>query len=235
MASVRDVIKGSLRLIGAIASGETPSADEQADAFQIIKEMCDSWAIEGLCADKRVREEFTLVGGTASYTIGTSGTFNTARPARIPVANIEDQSQSPAREYPLKIFTHDEWANIKDKDRAGTMPAGLYYDETAPLGTVYLWPVPSAANKLVLYSEKSLSAAFATVTTDVDLPPGYLKALRYNLAVELSPEYGKAVTPDIATGAIESKEALKRKNSKPHFMSTGSPGVCARFDIITGE
>ena len=39
MSTVRDLIKSALQDLGALAAGQTPTASEQADAFDSLKEM----------------------------------------------------------------------------------------------------------------------------------------------------------------------------------------------------
>jgi len=55
---------------------------------------------------------------------------------------------------------------------------------------------------------------FADINTNVDFPPGYIRALKYNLAVEIAPEYGKAISPLIREQAKTSKEGIKDTNNK---------------------
>jgi hypothetical protein len=63
---------------------------------------------------------------------------------------------------------------------------------------LHLNPVPSAADTLVLYTWQQLSR-FAATSDTFDLPPGYARAIRYNLALELAPEYGFRFQPRPAT------------------------------------
>jgi len=235
MATVRDLLKGSLRLLGAISTGETPTSEELTDGLSVLNDMLDSWATEKLLVYGRVREEFSLVSGTQSYTIGSAGTFNTSRPQGINEATIEDQSVSPTTEYRLHILNDQEWSEIKIKDLTGNIPTKLYMEEGFPLNTLYFWPKPSSTNKVVLYSWKPFTA-FATLDTTVSMPPGFAKALRYNLALELAPEYGKSASPELVSGAMESKENIKRMNIKPQYLSVDAALMGSKpFNIETGE
>jgi hypothetical protein len=234
--TVRELIRGSLRLIGAIGTGDTPSAEEQADALSVLNEMLESWSTENLIIHAKVREAFTLTAGQASRTLGPSGNFNTTRPIDIEVAKIEDQSASPVFETPVDIINTKEWADISDKAVQSSLPTKLYVEWTNPLLTLYFWPVPSAANKLVLYSLKPLTS-FSSPNDLVTLPPGYQKALRYNLALELAGEYGRPISDFVLLQADDSKGNIKRKNIKPLYMDcdAGVLSTGSRFDYRTGE
>lgn len=233
--TARDLIRRSLMLIGVLAEGETASADALQDGLSSLNDMLGSWSTEGLTVFNRVREEFTLTPGTAAYTIGVSGTFNTSRPLEIEQATLEDQSASPTIEMPIEIISLRQWSTIAIKDMQSTYPLKLYIEMTNPLAIINLWPVPSAANKLVIYSRKPLSS-IASANTAIALPPGYDKALRYNLAIELAPEYGKATPPEVMNGAIEAKANIKRQNIKPSYLECDAALVNKKtFNILSGQ
>lgn len=234
MSTVRDLIKGSLRLIGAIATGETPSANEQADALLVLNEMLDAWSANGLMVYKLTRESFPLIAGQATYTIGPTGNFDTTRPLIIQDATI----QVSGLEIPLKLYDFQEYAQIVLKTTGSTVPLTLFRDKSFPLDNLTLWPVPSAASNLILYSLKALTA-FASANDTVSLPEGYAQALRYNLAGLLAPEYGKQLDPVIAAIAAESKATIQRKNLQPSHLKSDAFALTDRrrktLNIYTGE
>lgn len=236
MSTVRDLVKGSLRLIGAIAQGETPSAPEASDALTSLNGMLDGWSTEKLIIYDETFEDLTLIPSQQLYTIGSGGNFNTTRPLRISKAFIKKTNGSDYVEYPIEIANEDEWAMIASKSVSSTYPQKLYYEQAYPLGKIRLWPVPTEANTLVLYSWKPLTA-FASLDTTISIPPGYLRAIRYNLAMELAPEYGKPTSTEVMAIASESKTAIKRLNIRP-FYSEVDPALLSgnkRFNIYTGE
>ena len=236
MATVRDLIKGSLRLIGAISTGETPAADEMQDALSVLNDMTDSWSTENLIIISKAIETFNLVGGQQTYTMGVGGNFATSRPQKIEYAAVKDVGLSTPSEFPLSLLTVDEWSNIPTKSLSGGLPTKLYCDYANPLSNLILWPAPSVSKQIVITSWKPLTR-FATIGALVDFPPGYAKALRYNLAIELCPEYGKSASPEVIQGAMEAKENIKRMNNKPLYITCdeGATGGRKGFNYITGE
>lgn len=229
MATVRDLIKGSLRLLGAIAPGETPPADEQAEALLALNGLISSWSTESLTIFSRVREVFALTPGQQMRTLGVGGNFNTVRPMEIEQAGL----LAGGVEMPVRILTFAEWSAISMKDTPSEIPYMIYVEWEFPLAKVYIYPVPSVANSLVLYSRKPLTA-FDSVNDTLSLPEGYERALRYNLAIELAPEYGKEPTPKTEYIAIEAKANIKRANMKPILMAADEPFRRRRWNIITG-
>jgi len=234
--TVRDLLASSLRLIGAIEPGESPTAQQQADALQVFKGMLDTWSTENLLIPAKAKESFSLIASTENYTIGDGGTFDTDRPVKIEHAAIKDTDADTALEIPVKILTFDEWANIRVKEVTSSFPTSLYYEPTNPLGNIHVWPVPSAAYQLMLYFWKSLSS-FSGVDSTFDMQPGYAEMAKYNLASRLAPEFGTEASPTVISLANDLKAKIKISNSSPKFMAV-DPAFMSRqrtFNWITGE
>lgn len=231
-----DLITGALRLIGVTASGESISANEAADALSALNDLLDSWSTQSLLIPNRVREVFPLVSGQQSYTIGTGGNFNTARPMRIEHALLQITSVTPALEIPLKLLTEDEFAGIVIKGMNSTYPLYAYAEGTFPLETLNVWPVPNQVNNIVLYSWKQL-ANIASLTTVFNLPPGYNRALRHHLAIELAPEFGRSVAPEVVAVADAAVADIKRMNFKPSYMTVDDAlrAVPVVWNWMTGD
>lgn len=222
MATAADIIKRSLRLIGAIAAGETPSATEQADGLEALNAMLDSWRTESL-AVYALRDETLTLTGAATYTIGPSGSLNTTRPV-----SIESAYQRVGDiDYPLRIASAIAWAGISDKSTTSSIADWLFYLPAVPLGTLYLYPIPdSGVLHLVTWTPLTALAAADTVS----LPPGYQDALTYNLAVHHAPEYGRPVPVEVAALALAKKANIQRVNFRAPIMDVGT-GTGRRYDI----
>jgi hypothetical protein len=232
----RDLVSASLRLIGALASGESLGATESTDGLAALNRLISSWSTESLLIYSKVREAFSLTAGQQAYTMGTSGNFNTSRPIKIEAAAIQIAGASSPMDLPLKIRTLEQWTAITSKSIQSTIPTELYPEGTNPLETLNLWPIPSANQTLVLWSWKALTS-FTDINTSVDFPPGYERALIFNLAIDLAPEFGRPVSDAIAKGASESKENIERMNSRPRYLKVDDSLLpSARpFNWITGD
>lgn len=212
------LITSSLRLLGVLASGEAPSSAESTDALSSLNDLIDSWSNEQLLIPNKVREVFPLVASQQTYTMGTGGNFNTSRAQKIENCLIQLAGTSPLLELPMTLMTKDEYAAVLLKTLSSSFPLFMYNDHSYPLDNINVWPVPSGStNSLVIYSWKPLST-LAALTTAISLPPGYLRALRYALALELSSEYGRPLPEPAIALAIESKAAIKRMNYRPHYL-----------------
>lgn len=232
--TARDLIRGSLRLIGAIASGESGSENEQAEALAVLNDLMDSWSLDGFLLYQTKRESFPITTGLQNITMGPLGTFDTIRPIKVLRASVEQNGN----EIPIRLVTVDEWAKITVKSTNSELPSKIYVEGTFPLETLNIWPIPSAANNLIIYSYKPL-LSFVNDSDDLILPPGYARALRYNLAIELASEYGKTIPQEVALIATESKTYVQRQNTKPVYMISDALGLPSggtkTFNWITGE
>lgn len=212
------LIDGALRLIGVLRAGETAASDDANDALVRLNELVDSWLTQGLTATGLTRTTQTLTTA-ASYTIGPGGTFNQAWPEKIPHAGLVYTTGSVAFEWPLTPLTVEMYARVPIKAQTSPFPTGFYYTHaySSGLGTVTLWPVPDGTTTLsiALYTPTTISQ-FASLATTYALPPAYAKALRYNLAVDLWPEYPENPLPaHVAQQAAKLLADLKRVNYRP--------------------
>lgn len=226
MATASDIIRRSLRLIGAIAGGETPSLTEQADALEALNAMLDSWRTESL-AVYALRDETLTLTGAASYTIGTGGALNTTRPVKIESA----YERVGDTDYPVKLASAAAWYQLAAKSTTSDVAEWLYYEPSYPLGTLYLYPKPTTG---VLHLVTWVPFTALAAADSVALPPGYQDAITYHLALRLAPEYGRPVTPELAALARAAKDNIQRVNFRPPLMSTGLEEG-RKADIRSGE
>lgn len=234
-----DLIASSLKTLGTLAAGETPSPDEQADALLRLNDLIDGWATQRLTIYFQLRTTKTLTASTASYTIGSGGAINIVRPTVIEnVGLIVDTTATTPTEIRLgPPFTLDQWAGISQKTLTAAQPQGIFYDYgwTAGLGIIYPWPIPSVSTtQLVLYTPAALtSMALATTYT---FPPAYRRLLRFALARELAPEFGgwdgakEALYQDAMGDVKRSNFRLSDLALDPAILPTGR----GLYNILTG-
>lgn len=189
----------------------TPTSTQQANGLLALNNMLTSWSAEGLLLYQRTEETHTLVVGTATYTWGSGGDINTARPILVRDAFIRD---SNSIDYPLEVnMSMKEYNRISDKTTSGR-PTKMYLASEFSLAKIKFNYAPESAETLYLYSDKHLTE-FAALGTSFAFPPEYKRALIYNLAVELAPEEDLQLPPEVFAIALQSKKTLERINIKP--------------------
>lgn len=203
-----DIINNSLRVLQVASPDVVLTAAEASNALDTLNLMIDSWSNEPMMINHVVKDSLILTPGQAQYTIGTSGNINTDRPIQIESSTITISNS----ELPLSIVSYDDWAVIRLKT-ISAYPDTLYFDTAYPLGIINLYPVPSTATTLTLYSLKPFTK-FTDLTSIFSLPPGYARAMKYQLAIELAPEYQTSAGPDVIALAQAAKAGIKRVNKR---------------------
>lgn len=206
-----DLIKGSLRLIGAIETGETPEAEESADALVILNQLLESLSLSSQGVFNQPTQTFNLVASQSTYTIGAGGNFNTVSPVNIQDAYTVQNGIS----YPIEIIGQELYDAIGNKTQQSAYPLYLLHQNTSPLGNIILWPVPSAVVPLTI----NISAQFAQIpllaTVITTWPVGAARMIRYALAIDLAEEYGSPITQSLMMKAAEAKSDYMRANARP--------------------
>jgi len=208
-----DLITSSARLAGILASGETLQGNEPADCLDILQTMVDEWQADGLKIFTININTFPFVLGTQTYTLGTGGNFNIPRPAKIHRMGCQILSNpTQPSEVPITMLDDDGWANVRVKNIAGSYPLFCYDDGAFPLRNLSFWVIPGLASNVVIYSWQPLSTFPDLAITDVNFPPAYKQAIKYNLALRLAPEFDIQPKPDVMMEAAASLATLKEIN-----------------------
>ena len=227
MTTARQIIRRSLQLNGVLTKNEAPAGDEASDGLIALNDLIESWSNDSLLIYARLSESFPLVSGQASYTIGPGGDFDTTRPMQIlsaftRIGNID---------YKMSTINGVSFDQIPQKDISSSIPETIFYDGNAPLGTLTIYPVPTTGN-IHLRSEKQLTA-FTTLDTDLDLPPGWDRALIYNLALETAPEYGQPANEVVYRVAMDALSKIKTAVARNKGMKM-YPNNGGQNNIYTG-
>lgn len=233
MATAQELIEGSLRSIGQLEQGETPSAETLADALTVFNELIDSWSTERLSVFAMQDQTFTWTANNTSRTVGPTGDFVGTRPVVVDPSTYYIVNNIS---YPLMLLNVDQYDAIALKSVTSSLPQCLYVNMTMPDATMYIYPVPSASFELHLKSVLELTQP-ATLATEMVIPPGYQRAFRSNLAVEEASEFGIEVPQQVKRTAELSKRNIKRINNPDLLMQMPYSLVGRRktnFNIFSG-
>lgn len=235
MATARDIINDALKQIGALAIGETATAEEADDALGVLNDMLDSWRTESLLVYNIDSNVFPFTAGKSYYTIGIGGDFNVERPIRIESAYVRD---SNGNDYKM-VTTEDsqDYSDLIAKYVTSTIPYLLYDNGNFPLKGLSIWPVPASGTYSLVLWTWGVLAEFDSLNTDIQLPPGYKLAIQNNLAFMLCPRYGITNVAEIEKAATRTKAQIKRINTVTPTMAfpRSLTGNAVAFNWLTGQ
>lgn len=151
---------------------------------------------------------------TISYTV--PGDFGIARPLRIRNSYTRVTTSAAAGlDYWFDCeVSFERYKEIGFKTVAGPWPYEAAYLPTYPYGSLRIYPNPTLAGQVFLYTD-TLLTNFTSLTQAVNLPQGYSRSLKKLLALELCPMFGKTPSPQLITQAKEAKNLIKNQNIEP--------------------
>lgn len=236
MATALDIIGDSMKLLGVLQAGETPSAIDANDALFRLNTLLDAWNAERLSCFCDQTASLPYVAGQQIYTVGVGGDFNVGRPTELIRAWARDPSGQDIQQY---LLIEQEWDAIALKNTPGTFPVAVWYDPQYPLGQLNCYPNPSDTTYTQFLRFKSALAAFPTLATVASLPPGYQDALIKNLAVDAFPYWGGNMpewlvsdkNPRSAQAAKRTIEAVNVLNQATKLMNDAPSGRGSGFQM----
>jgi hypothetical protein len=227
-------INRALRLLGILAEGETPSASMSNDALMAMNQMIDSWNTERLAVFSTQDQVFTWPASLISRTLGPTGDFVGNRPILLDDATYFKAPSGVS--YGIKMINQQQYNGIAVKTVTSTFPQVMWVNMTFPNIEMYVYPRPTQNLEWHFVSVQELTQP-ATLDTQLNFPPGYLRAFTYNLAMEFAPEFGVEPSPQVQRIAMTSKRNLKRINNPDDVMALPYALVAnrQRFNIYAGN
>jgi hypothetical protein len=235
--TVRRLITRTMRGIGFLGRTTDPKANESTDAFDSLNDMIASWNRENLLLPYTLIQTLSLVINQSLYTIGVGGDVNIARPDKIERASFRLGTSPNYIEIPCRVAQNEkDWQLIRAKAVSTSLVTTVWYNPKYASGTAQgelnTWPVPAATGTLLLYIRDRLTQ-FATLDTTIDMPDGFLRALRYNLGVDIAAEFGVKLPDNWEKLAIASKAAIKSSNIKHGTLELEVPGISGKYSILS--
>lgn len=212
--TARDIITLAMKEAGVLGVGQTLMAEDVEDGLTYLQRMTDLWQKRRWLVP--ALEQFTIeCDGSTFYTIGSGGTLDIARPPRINSAwVVQNNTGSTPVSLPLApIFSYEDYALIGVKALA-SLPTHYFYDAQWPLGNFFPWPIPSDLYTLYLLVQRQLNFPLGSLDTEFELPPEYLEAIHYNLAIRLCSAYTLPVGDETRRLAKASLNSIRNTNTQ---------------------
>lgn len=182
--SALQIITDALVELGVISDDQIPSTTKLDRGFRKLNQIVSRLSKkQNLTIPALTREEFSISASQASYTIGSGGDFDTARP--LSVYSAQHKGSEGSYSTIQVLYDEQDYADIVSKAVQG-IPERVYYLASYPLGKLLFDYKPSTTSTIALTSYKPLTA-FADTSAEWDLDDAYLTYFTFQLAAELGP------------------------------------------------
>lgn len=191
----QEVVTNAMIDIGVIGAGESPSTEESDYGLVLLNQVIDSWSAEGTSLYQQTLDTVLMTAGSP-YTLST-------RPVAIQSALLTLSGLT----VPVDIVTADVWA-----EGGGTQSRPQIMSDNGYPNTK-IWVRPNVSSyTLELRTLRNLTA-WATLSTDIALPPGYALAIRRGMALHFAQTYGAQVTDAMVQLASAAKTTIQGLNT----------------------
>lgn len=218
--------QAALEKIGAYSTsdGDLPAADLDV-ALRHAELWRKSASGQSLALSAIERQSFTWTAGQASRTLGPTGAQLTGtKPLMVLAAKVIPAGAT--YEQTVDLMTHGQYAAIGNKAQTAEYFWRLLWEPTGRvLGTLTVWPVPSAAPTLLLHNRVRLTAI--TDATDIEISEEAELAFVLAVAKANASTFGKAWTRELEDERREAWAVYQRANMRipdERCMPAGFPG-----------
>lgn len=215
--SGKQIIEAAMRELGALASGENATPEELQDGLQALNMLVKSWMgpnnllAPGLKIWQRTRATLTLSAKSNFAVKLVTGDLKIDPPVSIISATLRKTSGEDL--LILTPMSLSEYQVLPDKTATG-MPTRFYYERGLTQGTIYLDCIPSDITMTVplVYLRPLNDLDEADGSDGLDFPQEWFRPLKFNLAVDLYPEYPLCTADRFKTIAALAQSTLVQAN-----------------------
>lgn len=185
-----DIIKRSLRLVGGLGQGETPTAAQTSEAAVALNMLIKSLNNKGLLLWARQEISITPVADQQTYTIGPGLAVDENRPLKI--YNVDRFNSSTDLSIGLLPLSQSDFNSVNVTTLSST-PSQYWFEPLKTSGKLHVYPLPNSAfatdEVFKVYYQAPLSE-FSLSSSNADVPLEFYDLLVYGLASRLTTEYG---------------------------------------------
>jgi len=176
---------------GLIGVGQLVNGEQIVMGMRKLTDLINLWQTQGLKLWLNVDTSITLVAGTATYTLGPSGTVDMTKPLRVIEAYYADAN---GVRRPLTPLAWADYVRLSTVNQSGSINS-YFVNKQATQLSVLFWPAPDATaatgvGHLVLQTQVT---NFISLTETMNFPLEWRIALRWGLADELATGQPQAI------------------------------------------
>ena len=242
-----DLLAEVLAIIGAAEGDEVASAAEERAFSRAVNLFLNHLSARSSMIHAAVMESFTLTAAQRTYTVKTSGEFNTPTPVEIlDGCYVRDSNNA---DTPIRVISLQEYNAYGDKLTATGRPEAINFDpgqaqQSTRQALVSVYPIPDSSTTWTLFLalQKPLTE-IVSHWTSLTFHPAYFEFLAYAMAVRLYHRYHDhrlAIPAEILDVARETEAAVVRMNRNvSDYTASANPMPSlsggSRFNVYSGE
>lgn len=212
--TVGQIVARAYRYAGLLESSQEPKAADRRLGRDLLEDIVDALATDGVQARAMGFEEVTLTSGTYKYTLSSTA-LEVLDPGMY-IAASETDTDKAAGETIVTLIDQREWHRYSAKDASGR-PSRMYAHRVGDEPQVWFWPIPDEAGTVRLRVHLHLADVDDDNAT-LDLQPYWMDYIKTELAHQLAE--AKSLPADkvmrLASKARESLRKCKgRANERP--------------------
>lgn len=217
-----DMVAATLRTAGICGVGQVPLAEDSNDALELLSEIVETWKRERFLAYRNVEVIIPSTGALSYALPDRPPRLDSAFARQTAPGNTASITNAGPVDYPLAIIDSQSDYNAISLKQLTTFPAAVWYSPDYPFGSLYFWPVPMADQFTLHVFYRAGLPTYNVLTDPLGLPPEYVRALRYELAISLQINYGLPVNAGHVGALRGIKATIKAVNA--HVRNASMPG-----------
>lgn len=210
-----------------LGPGEVLAGDIAANVLSRLLRILDNWNADQRFAYAERFDQFTITPSHNPHTLGpvlsAPDFVYPVRPVTLDAASVVDTSVSPNVSIGIALLDWQGYNAISVPGTTSPYEVAAYYEPAEPLGKLYLWPIPTTAYKIELWTKTAFGAYALTDT--VTLPPGYRDALTLTLAESVAVLWEQQPSPLLIMRALEARRRAFGNNNMPLALATRDSGM----------
>jgi hypothetical protein len=207
MATSLTIIKPTLQRMG----NSNPTTAELEEGLVYLQDLISEISTENFSIFSLTTDTHTLTASTASYTFGTGGDLNSARPVSIDHMFLRDANSEDSE---IELITEEEYNEISSKDTEG-IPAQVFYNPAYPLASFTTYPVADVSTYVLHIKSRKKLQTLTLLDDTISMPDEYIPYLKTNLLFKMASLYGYIISQDdllnaqMAAGNVKTINAPK--------------------------
>jgi hypothetical protein len=211
--TAQEICNDILAWLGVIGEGEAANHDQ----VQTIIRAINIWVAQysgpnsvgrpGNIMWQRETGSINLTQGDYLYTLKPSGgDLSIQVPVDILLAYVRDSDNADLGMHPI---TRDKYEAIPNKTEPGT-PYFYHYEKRLDVGNLYVYPAPdaTAAGYYLRIIYRQPIERITSGSQELDIEEYWLRAIKFNVAIDVSPVFGADISQLQADLASDAKSMI---------------------------